>query len=87
MSGKGARGQGYPSGGVPGVPAANMLVIGGGVVGTNAARMAMGMGAQVTLADRSVKRLQEIDTFMATGCRPSIQAGPISKACFREPMP
>ena len=39
-----------------------VLVIGGGVVGINAARMAMGMGAQVTLADRSVKRLQEIDT-------------------------
>lgn len=55
-------GKGILLGGVPGVPAANMLVIGGGVVGINAARMAMGIGAQVTLADRSVKRLQEIDT-------------------------
>ena len=55
-------GKGILPGGVPGVPAANILVIGGGVVGINAARMAMGMGAQVTLADRSVKRLQEIDT-------------------------
>ena len=55
-------GKGILPGGVPGVPAANILVIGGGVVGINAARMAMGMGAQVALADRSVKRLQEIDT-------------------------
>ena len=56
-------GKGILPGGVPGVPAANILVIGGGVVGINAARMAMGMGAQVTLADRSVKRLQEIDNW------------------------
>ena len=56
-------GKGILPGGVPGVPAANILVIGGGVVGINAARMAMGMGAQVTLADRSLKRLQEIDTW------------------------
>ena len=55
-------GMGILPGGVPGVPAANILVIGGGVVGINAARMAMGMGAQVTIMDRSVKRLQEIDT-------------------------
>ena len=55
-------GMGILPGGVPGVLAANILVIGGGVVGINAARMAMGMGAQVTIMDRSVKRLQEIDT-------------------------
>ena len=56
-------GKGILPGGVPGVPAANILVIGGGVVGINAARMAMGMGAQVTLADRSVQRLQDVDTW------------------------
>ena len=49
-------------GGVPGVAAANVLVIGGGVVGTNAIRVAMGMEAQVTVLDRSLPRLKELDT-------------------------
>ncbi|KGE05310.1 alanine dehydrogenase [Pseudohaliea rubra] len=40
-----------------------MLVIGGGVVGTNAARMAMGLGADVTILDRNVERLKELDEF------------------------
>jgi alanine dehydrogenase len=39
-----------------------VLVIGGGVVGTNAARMAMGLGADVTIVDRSITRLKELDT-------------------------
>ncbi len=56
-------GKGTLPSGVPGVPAANFLIIGGGVVGINAARIALGMGARVTLADRCVKRLQEIDTW------------------------
>ncbi|NKB35337.1 MAG: alanine dehydrogenase [Pseudomonadales bacterium] len=55
-------GAGILMGGVPGVAPANVLVIGGGVVGINSARIAMGMGANVTIADRSLKRLQEIDT-------------------------
>jgi alanine dehydrogenase len=38
------------------------VVIGGGVVGTNAARMAMGLGADVTILDRSIPRLKELDT-------------------------
>jgi alanine dehydrogenase len=48
-------------GGVPGVAPAKVVVIGGGVVGLNAARMAMGMGADVTLLDKSLNRLKEID--------------------------
>jgi len=48
-------------GGVPGVAPAKVVVIGGGVVGINAARMAMGMGADVTLLDTSLARLKEID--------------------------
>lgn len=48
-------------GGVPGVAPANVLVIGGGVVGTNAARMAMGMEARVTVLDKSLTRLRELD--------------------------
>jgi alanine dehydrogenase len=57
--GKGGRGQ--LLGGVPGVPAARVVILGGGVVGTNAARMAMGLGASVTVLDRSLSRLNELD--------------------------
>jgi len=49
-------GNGMLLGGVPGVEPAKVLVIGGGVVGINAARMAMGLGADVTLLDRSLDR-------------------------------
>ena len=54
-------GNGMLLGGVPGVEPAKVLVVGGGVVGINAARMAMGMGADVTLLDRSLERLKELD--------------------------
>lgn len=54
-------GRGQLLGGVPGVPAARVVIIGGGVVGTNAARMAMGMEAHVTVLDKSIHRLQELD--------------------------
>ena len=48
-------------GGVPGVPAARVVIIGGGVAGTNAARMAMGMEAQVTVIDSSLDAARELD--------------------------
>jgi alanine dehydrogenase len=48
-------------GGVPGVPAAKVVILGGGVAGTNAARMAMGMEAHVTVIDRALPRLYELD--------------------------
>ena len=48
-------------GGVPGVPAAKVVVLGGGVAGTNAARMAMGVEAHVTVIDKSLPRLYELD--------------------------
>ena len=54
-------GSGVLLGGVPGVPPGNVVIIGGGVVGTNAARMAMGKEAQVTVLDRSLTRLQQLD--------------------------
>ncbi|ROS05749.1 alanine dehydrogenase [Sinobacterium caligoides] len=54
-------GNGMLLGGVPGVEPAKVLVIGGGVVGVNAARMAMGMGAEVTIVDRSLPRLRQLD--------------------------
>jgi alanine dehydrogenase len=54
-------GAGILLGGVPGVRAAHVTVIGGGVSGTHAIRMAMGMEAQVTVIDRSLDRLRELD--------------------------
>ena len=54
-------GRGMLLGGVPGVPAAKVVIIGGGVVGANAARMAMGLEAHVTVLDRSLPRLAELD--------------------------
>ena len=54
-------GSGMLLGGVPGVAAAKVVIIGGGVAGTNAARMAMGMEAHVTVIDKSLPRLYELD--------------------------
>jgi alanine dehydrogenase len=54
-------GAGVLLGGVPGVQAADVVVLGGGVVGTNAACMAVSLGARVAVLDRSVRRLQELD--------------------------
>ncbi|KUM03206.1 alanine dehydrogenase [Chromobacterium subtsugae] len=54
-------GRGVLLGGVPGVAPAKVVVIGGGVVGLNAARMAMGAGADITILDKSLTRLKEID--------------------------
>jgi alanine dehydrogenase len=54
-------GNGTLLGGVPGVEPGRVVILGGGVVGTNAARMAAGMGAQVTILDRSIDRLQQLD--------------------------
>ncbi len=54
-------GSGVLLGGVPGVAPANVVVLGGGVVGTNAVRMAMGLEAHVTVIDKSLRRLKELD--------------------------
>jgi len=56
-----AGGRGILLGGVPGVAPARVVIIGGGVVGTHAARMAVGLGAEVTILDRSIPRLRELD--------------------------
>ncbi len=54
-------GRGVLMGGVPGVRPANVVIVGGGVVGTAAARVAVGMGANVTVLDRSVPRMSYLD--------------------------
>jgi alanine dehydrogenase len=57
-------GRGVLLGGVPGVPPAKVLVIGGGVVGTQAAKMAAGLGADVTIMDMNIDRLRQLDDIM-----------------------
>src|SRR5579872_2253556 len=54
-------GRGILLGGVPGVPPAHVTILGGGVVGTNAARIAIGLGAKTTLIDVNLNRLRELD--------------------------
>jgi alanine dehydrogenase len=54
-------GRGILLGGVPGVSPANVVILGGGIVGTNAAKIAIGMGAHVTIIDRNLNRLRELD--------------------------
>jgi alanine dehydrogenase len=54
-------GRGILLGGVPGVPPAQVCIVGGGVVGTNAAKVALGFGARVTLVDVNLNRLRELD--------------------------
>ena len=65
-------GRGQLLGGVPGVQAGRVVVLGGGVVGTNAARMAMGLEAAVTVIDKSLHRLYELD----------LQFGPMLNTIF-----
>ena len=57
-------GYGVLLGGVPGVPPARVLIIGGGIVGTEAAKVAGGMGADVTIMDVSLRRLRYLDDIM-----------------------
>lgn len=65
-------GRGVLLGGVPGVVPGKVVVIGGGVVGTNAARMALGLGADVTILDNNLNRLRELDALF----------GPAMKTCY-----
>lgn len=58
------KGKGILLGGVPGVPPANVLVLGGGVVGTQAAKMAAGLGANVTIMDINLDRLRYLSDVM-----------------------
>ncbi len=54
-------GRGILLGGVPGVAPANVVILGGGIVGHNAAKMAVGLGAHVTIIDKNLNRLRELD--------------------------
>ncbi|MGG1515217.1 alanine dehydrogenase [Paenibacillus oryzisoli] len=54
-------GRGILLGGVPGVPPADVIILGGGIVGTNAAKMALGLGANVVVIERSADRMRQLD--------------------------
>jgi alanine dehydrogenase len=64
-----AGGSGILLGGVPGVRPAKVLIIGGGVVGTQAARMAAGLGADVTVLDIDLDRMRYLDEILPANCR------------------
>lgn len=70
-------GRGVLLGGVPGVEPANVLILGGGVVGTNAAKMAAGMGAQVTIMDVDLERLRYLDDVMAANVN-TVYSNPVN---------
>lgn len=69
-------GKGLLLGGVPGVPPAKVIVLGGGVVGTQVARMAMGFGADVTILEKRLSRLRELDDLY----------GPFLKTIYSTPV-
>jgi len=66
---KAAGGRGILLGGVPGVPGAEVVILGGGVSGTHAATIALGMGANVTVVDRSAEVLRRLSAQFGTGVR------------------
>jgi alanine dehydrogenase len=76
-------GLGVLLGGVPGVKRGKVLVLGGGVVGINAARMACGFGADVTIMDVSLDRLRYLDEVMPSNCR-TLFSSPLA---IREQLP
>ncbi len=59
-------GEGILLAGVPGTPKANVVILGGGTVGTNACRIAVGMGTNVTIMDINLKRLEELDNLFGS---------------------
>ncbi|MCF8061479.1 MAG: alanine dehydrogenase [Deltaproteobacteria bacterium] len=70
-------GHGVLLGGVPGVDPGTVLVIGGGVVGTNAAKMACGLGAKVYLLDTNLNRLRYLSDVMPSNCFPLMSSPPL----------
>ena len=62
-------GRGILLGGVPGVAPAKVVILGGGIVGTNAAKMACGLGADVTILDKNLERLRFLSDVMPANCK------------------
>jgi alanine dehydrogenase len=80
---KAAGGRGVLLGGIPGVQPANVLVLGGGIVGINAAKMAAGLGANVTIMDLNASRLRYLDDVMPKNVRTIMS----SEYAIREYLP
>ena len=78
-------GRGVLLGGVPGVPPGNVCIIGGGIVGTNAAKIALGMGAKVTLIDLNLNRLRELDDIFGGRVFTLARTATTSSARFARP--
>ncbi|MEW6163441.1 MAG: alanine dehydrogenase [Pseudomonadota bacterium] len=76
-------GAGLLLGGVPGVPAAEVAILGGGVVGYNAALIATGMGARVTVVDRSLDRLAWLDAMFGNRIRTLHATADAIESCVR----
>ena len=77
-------GRGILLGGVPGVPPATVLVLGGGVVGTHAAQMACGLGAKVYLLDMNLDRLRHLSEVMPKNCFPMMSTPAIVRELVQE---
>ena len=80
---KAAGGRGVLLGGVPGVPAAEVVILGGGVSGTHAATIALGMGANVTVVDRSPEVLRRLESQFGTGVRTIFSTRPAIEELVR----
>lgn len=77
-------GRGILLGGVPGVEPANVVVIGGGIVGINAAKMACGLGAKVYLMDINLDRLRYLSDIMPSNCFPVMYSAPKMRELLAE---
>lgn len=80
---KATGGRGVLMGGIPGVPPANVIVLGGGIVGVNAAKIAAGMGANTTIMDINIPRLRYLDDVMPKNVRTLYS----SEAAIRQILP
>jgi len=72
-------GRGVLLGGVPGVPPADVIILGGGIVGTNAAKMAVGLGANVVIIERSAERMRYLDDMFGGRVR-TLMSSPLNIA-------
>jgi alanine dehydrogenase len=73
-------GRGILLGGVPGVPPADVIILGGGIVGTNAAKMALGLGANVVIVERSAERMRYLDDMFGGRIR-TLMSNPYNIGC------
>lgn len=81
---KSQSGRGVLLGGIPGVPAGRVVILGGGVVGTEAAKIALGMGAKVQILDINLERLATLETVLGSGVELLYSCPPYIERAVRE---